>query len=245
MCLRGGFGSEMNHSNILTVFGIAVIMLVIGVAIGSVAFPMTKTETMTQLSNVTATQTLVRNVSQTVTQTQLDIIPCTSVYPNGTAPPDMPVIFARQNSTVFVCVKYYYYNATSPETFNTSLLSAGIFGATYESTYPPHINFRISAFPTNITLGGISNLNEGALVTYGISTGDTSNGTYVLNLSTWLYPSLEACGGFTKFIVNNPNPNYAFFGSCTAPLSNFYPLNSYGFVDGFLTADVVGTSNST
>ena len=41
---------------ILKVVGVAVIMLVIGVAIGSVAFPMTRTKTTTQLSTVIFTQ---------------------------------------------------------------------------------------------------------------------------------------------------------------------------------------------
>lgn len=47
----------MNNRNAnLTILGVAVITLVIGVALGSVAFPMTKTETTTQVSTMTATQ---------------------------------------------------------------------------------------------------------------------------------------------------------------------------------------------
>lgn len=97
----------------------------------------------------------------------------------------------------------------------------------------------------NLTLGGPQNLNEGALVVYAINTGSTSNRTYMLNIGAWFSPTLEACAGFTRIIVNNPNPDYAFFGSCTAPLSNFYSTNSEGFVNGFLFAEVVGISNSS
>jgi hypothetical protein len=42
---------------VLTIVGVAVVMLVIGVAIGSIAFPITKTETTIQLSTTTAVQT--------------------------------------------------------------------------------------------------------------------------------------------------------------------------------------------
>ena len=49
----------MNNGNkrrgVPLIFGVAVIMLVIGVALGSVVFPMTKTETTLQLSTVTTT----------------------------------------------------------------------------------------------------------------------------------------------------------------------------------------------
>ena len=52
------------------VVGIAVIVLIIGVALGSVAFPMTKTETTTQLSTATLPRgTLVSVIYQTTTQT--------------------------------------------------------------------------------------------------------------------------------------------------------------------------------
>ena len=51
----------MNNGNsrrgVLLILGVAAIMLVIGVAIGSVAFPLTKIETTTQLSSITTTVT--------------------------------------------------------------------------------------------------------------------------------------------------------------------------------------------
>src|ERR1700730_2061439 len=46
----------MKSSIILTIIGIAGIMLVMGTALGAVAFPITKTETTTFLTSVTLTQ---------------------------------------------------------------------------------------------------------------------------------------------------------------------------------------------
>jgi len=57
----------MKGSTILSLVGVAAVMLVIGTALGSVTFPMTKNETTTLLSSVTSTQTsiltLISNVS--------------------------------------------------------------------------------------------------------------------------------------------------------------------------------------
>jgi hypothetical protein len=47
----------MKSSTILYLVGVAAVMLVIGTALGSIAFPMTKTETTTFLTSVTSTQT--------------------------------------------------------------------------------------------------------------------------------------------------------------------------------------------
>lgn len=57
----------MKSSTILSLVGVAVIMLIIGTALGSVGFPTTKTEASTLLSSVTSTQistlTLISNAS--------------------------------------------------------------------------------------------------------------------------------------------------------------------------------------
>ena len=56
----------MNNSEIVELLGVAVIMLVIGVALGSVAFPFTKTLTTKQVNTVTSTQTVVSLVTTSV-----------------------------------------------------------------------------------------------------------------------------------------------------------------------------------
>ena len=66
-----------NRSTILTILGVAVVMLVIGVAIGSVAFPSTKTDTSTLFPKTLTTTVEVpnysgyayRNTTLTVTKT--------------------------------------------------------------------------------------------------------------------------------------------------------------------------------
>ena len=123
-------------------------MLVIGLSVGSATFPSTRTQTTRLLSTMTVALTQVIIVGQTVTknititQTQSNVLPaeflCSPVYFHqyyfdGTAPPNVPVIFTRQNSTVAICVRYYYYNSASTETFNTtSVLNVGIVGTTRE-----------------------------------------------------------------------------------------------------------------
>jgi hypothetical protein len=58
----------MKSSTILSLIGVAVILLVIGAALGSIAFPMTKTETTTQVT--TTTQTAIHSTTETIlTQT--------------------------------------------------------------------------------------------------------------------------------------------------------------------------------
>ena len=165
--------------------------------------------------------------------------------------PEPPTIYTRQNSAALLCVKYYYYS-TSSETINTASLLYLDYSSSNQSALQPNMNFTVSAFPTSLTLGGTSNLNEGALVLYTISTGDTSNGTYILSLNAYLYnpsgPNVEACGGYTTLIVSNSNPNYAFGYHSRDYCSGVYygsALNSHGFVYGLLTAKVVGVSDST
>ena len=249
--------SSSRRTAILTTTGVAVIMLVIGVAIGSLVSPITRTQTTRQFTTLTASQTLVSMLVQTVTKDvtvteTLGTIPCSSVYPDGLGAPDagiqrQPAIVARQNSTALVCVRYYYYDSYPRFTGLSDFPTAGELSISYLNPYEsiPKVNFTINAYPPEISLSGPSNLNEGAFVLYTINTGDTSNGTYRVNLFATLYPSQENCGGFTRFIVSNPNPNYAFFDKCSQVVTSQYPLNSYGFVGGDLYAEVVGISNST
>ena len=67
--------------------GVAVIMLVIGVGLGPVVFPMNRTKTESQLYSVTSTQTVVRLVNYSNTETTtlvsnaLTIFGYTPTYP--------------------------------------------------------------------------------------------------------------------------------------------------------------------
>ena len=198
----------------------------------------------------TATITTTIPVTYVITSTaQPVIVPCSDAYPNGTAPPDAPSVYVRQGATAFLCVQYYYYNYSSTMSVNTSsIVSLQGYRSVNNSQllgFDPSPNFTISARPEEITLGGANNLNEGALVLYAIHAKSNSSGTYTFSLLAALYPSMEDCAGFSKIIVGSGSPDYHRFGSCTAPLSGSYPLNSEGFIDGFLFAKVVGITNSS
>ena len=65
----------MKSSTILSLVGVAVVMLVIGTALGSIAFPVTKTETTSFLSSFTSTQTLtIERAFQGLTITEVVVI---------------------------------------------------------------------------------------------------------------------------------------------------------------------------
>ena len=93
--------SNNRHKTILATLGVAVIMLVIGASLGSLALSSTKTLTVEQTNTVTSIQTMVSVIQQTVaekatvTQTLLTPPPevlCsplfyqTDYFDNGTAP---------------------------------------------------------------------------------------------------------------------------------------------------------------
>jgi len=231
------------------------------IATTTISQTLTQTEVVMSTTTALSTQTLTPTVPTpqiadvlTTTQTELDYLPCTSIYPNGTGVPNFvpspPQMFARQDSTVLICVEYYYYNNSSMTLKSTaSLLQVSYNG----NVTPASVNFAVTASPTNLTLGGSSSQNEGALVVYRINTGNTSSGTYVVSLAAYLYasysnPEIELCGGYTTLVVSNPTPNYAqgygSYGYCDVPLTWQYPLDSHGLVDGYLTAKIVGISNS-
>jgi hypothetical protein len=220
----------MKSSTILPLVGVAVVMLVIGMALGSVFLPVTKTVTTTATSTT--------------------IIPCSKNYPNGTAPPDVPSIYIKQGATAYLCVRYYYYNSTSTMSLNASSMFgiAGYrtFNSSYSNGFDASPNFTISVSPEELILGGSQNLNEGAFVLYSIHANSNSSGTYNYGFQTTIYPSFETCNGLSEIIVGNGSPNYNVgFGSCTAGLTNNHSVNSEGFISGILTVEVVGITNSS
>lgn len=73
-----------NRAKILT-FGIAAIMLVIGIAIGSIAFPMTNTETTTQLFSITAIGSIVHPSTSTAKTVTEEVIVQQTVFGNAYA----------------------------------------------------------------------------------------------------------------------------------------------------------------
>ena len=147
--------------------GIVAISLVLGTVLGSVAVPVTRTYDEKQQSPVTTTLTTASH-TQEGTNTSLA---CNVSNPYGISPTIAPVLFARQNATVSLCVAYYNYNTALAYTFNTSsLLHVGVYGSSVVTTkgnqsfplQPKTMNFTIKATPNELEIGGPSYLNEGA-----------------------------------------------------------------------------------
>jgi hypothetical protein len=129
----------MNHSNILTTVGVAVIMLVIGVALGSVLLPNVVTNTITTTQNDTSFQTVVSIRSETIVENSTLTYRIT--YPAYTITEriiPVEIVLARischlavtfSNSTVYVFPSvtntsylYHYFNATIYTTFQSSMI---------------------------------------------------------------------------------------------------------------------------
>jgi hypothetical protein len=177
------------------------------------------------------------------------VVPCARIYPNGTVPSSEPSIYMQQDQSAFLCVRYFYYNSTAAETVNTSgiLQVSGLrqINSTTSGSFNPSSNFTVDSFPTEITIGGPSNENEGIVVLYVINAHTNSSGTYSMSFLATVYPGIADCGSLSKIIVGNGEPHYDNNLRCSVPLTDFYPLDSEGFAVGILTAEVVGISNST
>lgn len=203
---------------------------------------------LTTQNNQTGNLVLCHTESYLNSTTTSTSLACPVDYPNGVDPQDAPAIHVQENSTAYLCVRFYYYNPNSTMTVNAS----DVFGiAGYETInssfsrgFNASPNFTTSASPGNLTVGGSENLNEGAYVVYAIHANTDSNGTYNYGFQAAYYPSLEDCNGLGEIVVGNGIPNYDVgFGSCTASITS--SLNSEGFTNGTLYAEIVGVSNST
>ena len=157
-----------------------------------------------------------------IASTTMNVVSCPDNYPNGVDPADAPAIHLQENSTAYLCVRFYYYNPNS----TMLLYLPGIFGiagyrsfnSTFSNGFDSSSNFTLYTSPTNITLGGPQNLNEGVTVAFVIHANSNSNGTYNYGLQATTYPSFETCNGFGTIIVGNGSPNYNIgFGSAPPP----------------------------
>ncbi|MHB8567248.1 MAG: hypothetical protein ACYC7D_13085 [Nitrososphaerales archaeon] len=175
-----------------------------------------------------------------------DQSPCTTAFQNGLNSPFNTTIHVKENSSFQVCVRYFYYNPNATKAFNftNGHQLAQISGELKNGSFNAASNFTVSSSAGPITFGGKNNQSERTNVVYTITPRQGINGTYEFNFG-WLYPSMEACGEDFLLAVGNGLPDYGYVAGCTAPLSNFYPVNSQGFVNGFLLAEIVGVSNAT
>ncbi len=180
-------------------------------------------------------------ISTSTTQTEW-----TSTFLSGFNASDQESFHIPQNGTLVLYVKYWYYNPNSTLSLNFTLGKAidQITGSEgLEATADAAGNFTISSNAASIIFGGPDNLSEGTLVVYRIHpiAGD---GTYEFNMGI-TYPSMEGCETYFTIVIGNGLPNYGYQGGCTATISSHYPLNSEGFVDGFIIAEVTEASSET
>ena len=170
--------------------------------------------------------------------------PCSTTFQNGLVPFSFLNLKLKQNASLQVCVVYYYYNDSSAYTINLSNwqqvieISSQLRNGSINSSG----NFTVTSSIASATLGGPNNEGEGSSVVYTITPKEYGNWTYGFSFG-WLYPSMAACG--QDFLLSTGNGSSYPFSGCTSSLSSHYPVNSEGFVNGFLFAEIVGVSNST
>ncbi len=147
-----------------------------------------------------------------------------------------------------LCVRYYYYGTKNQSvTFNTTamieIISAGpvVNALGYRSEQNANSNFSITAYPSQISIGGSTNESEGAMVIYSITPNAISNGTYAWNIGWVVTPEEQILNCNPEFLLISGNgiPNLsAVNGVCTLMQAQFPPPNT-------LVAQIVKVVNGT
>ncbi len=235
--------------NLNRIFLTSVLVVVVVIAVGIGAYyvqfisrqssPSSSSSSTILVSSSTATST--NNVTSS---TSIYLTSWTTIFTSGlNSTINQPVYLSVENASLNILVRYFYYNSTALHTFNVSTVDQ-ISSKSAKGTYDASSEFAVAANTSLITLGGSNNSNEGISVNYSIMPKAGANGTYGFNLG-FLYPSMQECAADFLLVVGNWATDYGLMGSCTAPLSNHYPLNSEGYVNGFLFTEIVELSNST
>jgi hypothetical protein len=122
-------------------------------------------------------------------------------------------------------------------------------GSTYTgqfSTFDAKANFTITTQPSNVTLGGPHNINEGIVVTYYIQSKPGLNGTFDmggLGNSLPLPPNGVECGSAFHISAGTGSPNYSGVPMCyVIPPSS---SSSYPLPPDFLFVEIIGVTNPT
>lgn len=161
-------------------------------------------------------------------------------------PPNNATFYDNENSNLILCVRFYYYSSSSPiSVAPTDQLSIGAYSGGGILTSPPNStmsNFTVTAQPSNFSIGGSSNENEGILVEYDIHSLANSNGSYILNLG-WLAPQIRNCWSEFELIVGNGTPNYYAYSTCQTFTESGTGSSSSNYPSGILFAEVVGSGH--
>jgi hypothetical protein len=238
----------------LGVVSVLAIVIIIVAGFGVYLSTMTSASTMTRFSTTSET-----SKSQTsVTASLYSGFQCSTMYPNGTIA-DISLVL-NSNSPAQLCLEYYYYNSTSalslspssqvhilenyhvPNSNGSYLLYANSSEFSIQATYDGSENNL-----ANVTLGGQNNLNEGIPVLYTITDrNSTLSGPYYIGFDALRYPGGDDCETNLEVLVGNftlPPGVLGGGGPCLAQPAG--TKNSQGFTEGYLYAEIVGTTNST
>lgn len=189
-------------------------MLIIGLALGSIIFPVTKIETTTLLSSVTSTQsdtmTQLFNLTETgseVIQNYVSSTSCPTLAPSGLTlvnesnnnqQSDLTFLM-KSGTTATLCVAYQLENdAILPATINFSgsqilEVNASSIGGGYSYSYSPAPGISETATPSILTIPAGFNQSR-IIVNYTITATAQAKGFYTLSY-------YEPCPGLIPFSV--------------------------------------------
>ncbi len=222
-----------------------VIAVIIALSIGiGVTYVPSGAGTTSRTGLQTTTISRITSLTNTTTSQSLGMICSTPPTSNGT-------YYVDENSNLILCVRFYYYDSGAPiNVAPTQQLSIGAVsnGPSLILTSPSSSamsNFTVTAQPSNFSIGGTSNENEGILVEYDIHPLANSNGSYILDLG-WLAPQIQTCWAELELVVGNGVPNYYPYGTTCQTLTEIGTTSTNSpYPSGTLFAEVVGSEHST
>jgi hypothetical protein len=167
-------------------------------------------------------------------------------------------------SAALLCIRVYYFNSTATYTLNTTG-TLDIEAVEYPPNAEPVVfsgapNFTTISSPSELTIGGPNETNEGAVIGYALIAKPGASGSYALNFPFAYALGNENCGDYGQIVAGNGNPSYALQGfvgctafeitcasgtSCTIDGSKYTVFDGQTFVNGATYFEVTRAANST
>jgi hypothetical protein len=203
---------------------LAVAIIVAAIIISATALSYTTLEA-TVTKTTTSTTTVVLNSSSN-TAPMPNVGDCSTpessdIWDNGL------ILYANSTSPAYLCVHLYYYsNSTVTQGTAGRVYITGQYpNRTYFSQATIANLFTVSQYPSNVTIGGPTNENEGAAVIYEIQAHPGTNGLFTVDIgnlgpTTFQQPGvtgigLVTCASEIGISAGNPVPDYGILGTCT------------------------------
>jgi hypothetical protein len=157
-------------------------------------------------------RTMTSTTTSTTTWVETNLVACDTSH---AAIPLSTYLQVGYNSPAAICVRFYYYDPASNVTETVEPLNVIAIQGTDSTgeTFEAGLNFSITASPASLNIGGATDMNEGAVVTYTIAAKQGVSGTYALNFG-WLAPSILNCGQEFVLAVGNDSPSYLMTSGC-------------------------------